>query len=262
MEEPINQIDHVLVQTKYAKEVFNILSETLDLPIAWDSKSYAGIFVSGGISFGNINIEILNYAKIFKVLGLAPNREGIIGIAFEPNNSIEKTCEILDELKINHGKPKPFKGKVNGEKKVLWTNLFLKDILEKYQIFFCKYAFNQGDRRTKLNSELVEKKGGLIGIDYVKELVIGCSDEKTLSLWRNISKENKIEDDYISFEKGPEIKLIKSKKDSIISILIKVNSINKAKEALLKNKGIIIKDNNEIIIKTTEEQYLGLRLCD
>lgn len=33
MERLINQIDHVLIQTKYAKETFVILSEILDLPM-------------------------------------------------------------------------------------------------------------------------------------------------------------------------------------------------------------------------------------
>ena len=151
MDTLINQIDHILIQQKYTKEIFVTMSEILDLPIAWDIKSYGGLFVSGGICFGNINIEILNYARFLRILGVAPNKDGIIGIAFE-------SC--------------------------------------------------------------------------------------------------------ISFKNGPVINLVKSKKDSILSILVKVKSIERAKEMLSKKQQITLNDNNEIIIEHKKECNLGLKLCE
>ena len=263
MDTLINQIDHILIQQKYTKEIFVTMSEILDLPIAWDIKSYGGLFVSGGICFGNINIEILNYARLLRILGVAPNKDGIIGIAFEPCNSVEYTSKILDKIGVHHGKPKPFNIKVAGEKKNLWTNLFLKGILSKFQMFFCKYSFNVDERRNRFNNQLIERNGGLLGVEYIKEITIGYSDDETLNLWKKLSqKEYGYSNCCISFKNGPVINLVKSKKDSILSILVKVKSIERAKEMLSKKQQITLNDNNEIIIELKKECNLGLKLCE
>lgn len=263
MSKLINQIDHVLIQTEHVYEVFDILSEVLDIPVVWNIKSYGGIFTSGGICFGNINVEILSYAKFLRIFGIVPNKDGIIGIAFEPDNSIEDTCKMLDEIKIDHGKPKPFSGKVAGEKKTLWTNLCLKNMLSKFQIFFCKYTFDVGERRNKFNKKLTEKNGGLLGVEYIKEVKIGCSNSKNLNLWKKLlQEENEQKKSCISFESGPVINLVETKEDCILSMLVKVKSIDKAKKMLSKNKQVSLNDNNEIIIKHKKEQYLGLKLCE
>lgn len=170
---------------------------------------------------------------------------------------------MLDKIKINHGKPKPFKSIVAGEKKTLWINLFLKGMLSKFQIFFCKYSFNVDERRNRFNKQLIEKKGGLLGAEYIKEVTIGYSDDKTLNLWQRLSQEKHEQNNWcISFKNAPIINLVKSKEDSILSILIKVKSIDKAKELLSKNKQISLNDNNELIIKHKNQHYLGLKLCE
>ena len=66
----------------------------------------------------------------------------------------------------------------------------------------------------------------------------------------------------ISFKNGPVINLVKSKKDSILSILVKVKSIERAKEMLSKKQQITLNDNNEIIIELKKECNLGLKLCE
>jgi len=55
---------------------------------------------------------------------------------------------------------------------------------------------------------------------------------------------------------------VKSKKDSILSILVKVKSIERAKEVLSKKQQITLNDNNEIIIELKKECNLGLKLCE
>lgn len=260
MDTLINQVDHIMLQTKYAKEIFTDLSQVLDLPVTWDIKSYGGIFVSGGICFGNINIEILNFTKVLRLLRIVPDRDGVIGIAFEPSGPIKDTLNILDKRNIMHGKSEPFKTKVNGEKKVLWTNLDLKGMLPKSRIFFCKYNFDVSERRKRLNNKLVERNGGLIKAEYVKEITIGYTDDSTPDLWKKLS--DKRSGSSISFNGGPLINLVKSQRDSILSVSVKVKSVDKAREVLSNNKQIKINSNNEIIFKHEKELHLGLKICE
>jgi len=51
---------------------------------------------------GNVNIEILNYGKLLRTLRLVPKKDGVIGVAFEPNSSIQETLKVLDEIGISH----------------------------------------------------------------------------------------------------------------------------------------------------------------
>lgn len=256
----INQIDHILVQSKYAKETFKVLSETLDLPVAWDIKNFKDIFTSGGICFGNINIEILNYAKVLREQKIVPDKDGSIGIAFEPINSIEETVMALNKEDIKHGKIEPFSEHIHGKNKTLWTNLFLKNLLGKSQIFFCKYEADIQKRRKRLANDLKNRQGGKIKIEAVKEIVIGYSQNETLEKWGKISLG---EDKLIKgFEQGPRIRFVKNDADEILSILLKVESIENAKKAIEGNELVMINEKNELILKTTEMQDLGFVLCE
>lgn len=256
----INQIDHILVQTKYAKETFNVLVKVLDLPIAWDIKDFKNIFISGGICFGNINIEILNYEKVLRDQKIVPDKEGSIGIAFEPINSIEETVMELNKQGLKHGKIEPFNEHIHGKNKTLWTNLFMKKLLGESQIFFCKYEADIQKRRTRLSNDLKNRQGGKIKIESVKEIVIGYSQNEILEKWKKISSGE--EENIRSFECGPKIRFVKNAKNEILSILLKVESIDKAKKAIEDNELVLINEDNELLLKAVEIQNLGFKLCE
>jgi len=44
MKSVAKQVNHILIQSKYFKEIFMLLSDTLDLSVVWPIKSYMGIF--------------------------------------------------------------------------------------------------------------------------------------------------------------------------------------------------------------------------
>lgn len=255
----VKQIDHILIQTKNPIKIFELLSQTLGLPVVWEIKSFGPIFQSGGISLGNINIEILNYARILKILKIAPSKDGIIGIAFDPLGSVEDLMTSLNKAGISHGNPKEFKGKVDQKRQILFTNLSLKKILKNAQIFFCKYSFDAEARRNKFNEILKGQNGGLLGVESVKEIELTYSNDKTKREWAKLSQEQ-CDTNYVSFGNGPKIKLMKSNKDSIVSILVKVESLSRAKESLEGIKNVKINKQNEIIFE--QEQYLGIKLCE
>ena len=59
-EPPIRQIDHVMIKADDPREVFAFFTETLGVPIAWPLEERGGV-VSGGVGFGNVNVEAIRF---------------------------------------------------------------------------------------------------------------------------------------------------------------------------------------------------------
>lgn len=258
----VKQIDHIMIQSDFTEKVYRILQEELKLPIAWEMKSFGGIFKSGGLSFGAVNIEILIFPKIFRTLGIVPNRNGIIGIAFEPAFSIENTVKELNSARIKFTSPKPFKTKINGEKKTRWINLSLKRFLPKSRIFFCKYTFDCSERRDRTSGELKKLNGGPLGIEEVEEINISAADDKTLDLWTRLFDLQPQESETISIKpkEGPVINIAKGKENRILNIVIRVKSLERAKAAIASSSKLSLNESDEILIKLDKVIDLGLKL--
>lgn len=230
------------------------------MPIVWNIKKFKEIFISGGLCFGNINIEIINYSKVLREHKIVPDKDGIIGIAFEPMNSIEETIINLNKYKIKNGGIEPYKEYIHRESKILWKNIFLDKLLEESQTFFCKYELDTEKRRKSLMKTLKDKEGGTFKIREVAEVVVGYSKEETLKKWGEITLG---EDEFIKkFEEGPTLRFVENEKDEILYILLKVESIDNVKEILKDNKRILIDEKNQLIIKGEKNRPLGIKLCE
>ena len=76
----VDRIDHIYVKSSKAEELFDFFKNEIKLPIAWDYEDW-GSFSSGGLFFGNANIEIINSDTMkwaeFKGIALEPNNEMI-----------------------------------------------------------------------------------------------------------------------------------------------------------------------------------------
>lgn len=55
--QPIRQIDHIMIRTGDPRELYAFFAETLQLPIAWPLTSPRPGVMTGGIGFGNVNVE-------------------------------------------------------------------------------------------------------------------------------------------------------------------------------------------------------------
>ena len=140
---------------------FLFLTKNLGLPVAWDLNDY-GFFISGGISVGNINLELLQSSDGTKNQGIFPDRFGVIGLAFQPGLPIEQKIPVLDQKKILHGQPEPFIIDPGRTNRILWTNLYLEEFMPETMVFYCEYAYVQDKRRDELESALSAKGGGLL----------------------------------------------------------------------------------------------------
>ena len=102
-----DHLDHIMIRVPDAPVAFSFLTKNLGLPVAWDLNDY-GFFISGGISVGNINLELLQSSDSTQNQGIFPDRFGVIGLAFQPGLPIEQKIPVLDQKKILHGQPEPF----------------------------------------------------------------------------------------------------------------------------------------------------------
>ena len=125
---PIKQLDHLIVRADNPEPLFKLLSETLKLPIAWPLRSYPS-FTSGGITLGNLYLEILSCAPPpSSSSGNSPDGR-FAAIAFE-TDSIEASVGELDRRRIPHGPVTPYvQIEADGSKTKLYANAILGKML-------------------------------------------------------------------------------------------------------------------------------------
>lgn len=234
----IAQVDHLMVQVPDSARVYRIFSEELDLPVAWQMVDY-GSFSTGGVSFGNVNMELLESSWLTKLQGQVPWNIGIVGIAFEPSSSLEATTTILDNGRVAHSAVIPFNTEMNGTRYTLWNNLILERFMPGSMIFYCKYTFDQDKFRQHMQSSLVSKDGGSLGVIALKEIVIEYTDESVLQNWQMLVPAAPGDQPHLrDGGNGVIIRLIRSDRNAISSIVVQVKSLERAKTVLQK-KGLL-----------------------
>lgn len=169
----VKQIDHILIVSPSAKELFALLSKTFQLPVAWPMTDY-GAFTCGGVSLGNVNLEI--------ILEQTPDESRDArwsGFALEPL-PLQKSLAELDARGIRHGVPAPFREfQSDGSLKTLWTTVGLPEVsYDSTQIFLCEYDDGITMRRQRLAEELRSRNGGPLSIRAAKQIVYGTRDVK------------------------------------------------------------------------------------
>lgn len=101
----VRQIDHILIASSEAKELFSLLSDTFQFPVAWPMSDY-GSFASGGVAVGNVNLEIIKDSEAAAVAV----KSRWTGFALEPE-PLRISLAELDARDIRHGKPAPFRSR-------------------------------------------------------------------------------------------------------------------------------------------------------
>lgn len=139
MDKPaVKQLDHVIARTADPLSLHHLFSDTLKLPVSWAVKSYKS-FTSGGISLGNISLEILKVGE----KSAADDRDGarFCAFAFECE-SMEETVRELRRRGLKCSAVVPYiESPSEGEAQThLWSNAFLdgligRDFWTRYIIF-------------------------------------------------------------------------------------------------------------------------------
>jgi hypothetical protein len=123
----VKQLDHLVVRADDPRPLFTLLSETLQLPVAWPMRSYPS-FTSGGVGLGNLYLEILSCAPQSNSSRNSPDAR-FAAIAFEVASLAESLRE-LDRRRIPHGPVTPYvQREADGSETLLYANSILGKLL-------------------------------------------------------------------------------------------------------------------------------------
>lgn len=222
----VRQVDHVLVASGEARELFTLLSEGLGFPVAWPMESY-GSFSSGGIALGDVNLELLEDSET------RARNEGPrwTGCAFEPVGLSAALAE-LDARGIRHGEPAPFR---SSWITTLWTTVSLPEVSsETSQVFLCEYDGPASARRAELLRQLQSRDGGPLGVESVAELVVGARELAVAQArWRTLLLPHEPDaDGRWQLDAGPAIRLVQAEHEGIVALVLRVKSLERARAAL------------------------------
>ncbi len=105
----VARIDHIIIQAPDPKPLFTLLTDVFELPVAWPLQSY-GVFASGGVFVGNVNIEIMQGPAAAAEWAHESPGPRLHGIAFEPHESAAESVTLLKKRSVGHSLPAPFFG--------------------------------------------------------------------------------------------------------------------------------------------------------
>ena len=119
------QLDHLVARVEDPRPLFDTLTGTLGLPVAWPLRSYPA-FQSGGVALGNLYLEIMQCGA------RRPSRPGrFCAIAYEAP-PIEEAVRGLSRRGIPHTPAAPYCERgADGKRTAVWSNAVLGRMLGK-----------------------------------------------------------------------------------------------------------------------------------
>jgi hypothetical protein len=246
---PIQYIDHIMIRTDEPATLYAFFADTLQLPIAWPLADRNGV-VSGGVGFGNVNIEAIKFPG--QIDQPAPTH--VVGLALKPL-SLQQSLAELESRAIPYNIPRPF-GTVgpDGVRAVSFTNVTLQEFSDAdlpgqatIQVFLSEYNPTYVDaieRRARLRNELLDRRGGPLGLVRVEEVVIGNADLGAANrAWqRLVAPMPESEQGLWRIGDGPAVRLVQAEKTAIQRLVLAVTSLSAARD-FLRQRGLLSADS-------------------
>lgn len=258
----VRQLDNVLIQTDDPNTLFNFFTETLGLPAAWlpkDSPAYTG----GGVGAGNVTFELIRSDS-----RNSRSRARVSGLAFVPYPLRDSIAE-LQFRKIPHDPPEPYHSILpNGVEGILWTTVVLSEFSEPdFPVFLREYNPGFLDteiRRMQLSGRLALKEGGSLGVQSVKEIVLGTVNLRQDRLgWRDLLMPSAPASVSVwQAGRGPDIRLVTGARRGVQRIVIKVKSLARARVFLQEQNLLGGESGDSISINPAMIQGLAIRLVE
>jgi catechol 2,3-dioxygenase-like lactoylglutathione lyase family enzyme len=265
---PVRQVDHVMIRTGDPEELFVFFVDVLQLPVAWPLVSPRAGVTTGGVSFGNVNVEAIRFP------GQTDTRPRLLGFAFEPSE-LGSSLSEMDRRGISYGPLRPVVSRASdGSANTLWTNATLRQFSDSddpadatVHIFVSEYSptyVNVAERRARLRRELIAKQGGPLGVEALKEIVIGVHDlDGARALWQKLlAPMQPSESSVWQIGDGPAIRLVPAERTSVQELVIRVASLQRAR-TFLRERGLLGADApGEATIDPSRLNGLRFRLVE
>jgi catechol 2,3-dioxygenase-like lactoylglutathione lyase family enzyme len=268
MSQPIRQIDHIMIRTGDPRDLYAFFAETLQLPVAWPMTSPRAGVVTGGIGFGNVNVEAIQFP------GQIDSRPRLLGVAFEPS-ALDESLVELNRRGLSSGERRPLVATgPDGSKRTLWTNVTLRQFSDSdspadatIHIFLSEYSptyVNVHERRARLRAQLVNSGGGPLGVVDVKEVIIGAVDvEMARRLWqRLLDPTPSATSNTWQIGTGPAVRLVPATENRVQALLIHVASLERAKAFLREKQLLGVGTAGQVTIDPSKIGGLDLRLVE
>ncbi len=240
----VARIDHVIIQAPDPKPLFTLLTDVFELPVAWPLQSY-GVFTSGGVFVGNVNIEIMQGTAAAAEWAHESPGPRLHGIAFEPHESAAESVTLLKKRSVGHSLPAPFFGVRNGKRSLMWTTVFLHDLEPRDALLLvCDYAWDVEQRRKPLRTQLEERDGGQLGIRAVARVIVAVSDLGHATRWDAVLAPHRRSNNTWHFSAGPAFELIQDKRPGLIEVVVAVKSIDRVRQVLAKRHDVILRSQH------------------
>jgi catechol 2,3-dioxygenase-like lactoylglutathione lyase family enzyme len=235
---PIRQIDHIMIRTGNPRELYTFFTETLQLPVAWPLTSPRAGVTTGGVGFGNVNVEAIQFP------GQTDTRSRLVGFALEPS-SLTDAMKELTRRGVELGASRPLiAAGADGSKTTLWTNVTLRQFSDSdgpadatMHVFLSEYSpayVKVEERRARVQKQLAARGGGPLGIVDVKEVIVAATDVGVARrLWQSLldpmpsSSQNSW-----PIGHGPAIRLVPATENRIQTLVIRVASLEHATKFL------------------------------
>jgi hypothetical protein len=252
----VRQVDHIVVQSDDPKQLFDLLTGTLRLPVAYPFRSESGS-TTAGVGAGNISIELFRSADAGVTPRTARPRAHFTGLALQPYQPLAQTLPELQARAIACAPPQSYASTLpDGSQGTFWTSVVLPQLSNPaLSVFLSEHnpAFlNVEVRRKQWGGELALSKGGPLGFESVQEIVIATRNpERDGAIWQKLLPQP---------GGGPAILFVKSATEGIQRIVLKVKSLERAKDYLKAQRWLGAVSENEVGIAASAVQGLSIRL--
>ena len=227
----IRQIDHIMIESPRADDLFSLLTDTLALPVVWPMQEHTD-FASGGVSAGNMSIEVARPQDEPGQDSAGGFGARVHGIACEPH-SLAQAIAGLDERGIHHSDPDPYViTRSDGTPRTLWRWVYLPHWGDTL-VYLCDYEPDISTRETRRRM-LDHRDGGALGLVAVKEVAIGTTDlDGGHRYWSQLlAPAPEVSAGTWQVGEGPALRLVPHHRDTVLSVTIQVASLIRAKAAL------------------------------
>jgi|WetSurSiteA1Bulk_404760.scaffolds.fasta_scaffold13098_2 hypothetical protein len=261
----IRQVDHILIESGDPKTLFSFFADILQLPIAWPVSENQG-YVTGGVGAGNVNLELFRYADTKRDSILRNPQARYAGLAFEPY-PLADALRRLQSVGIPYTPPEPATSMLpNGKPGIAWTTVGLPSIARpSMSIFLYEYSpvFLKVDvRRKQLGNRLTLNKGGPLGLLAASEIIVTATNlNKDREIWSRLLGKPTESGNWRAFA-GPAIRLAAGDQDRIREIVLKVESLDRAKAFLKKNQLLGSVSGARVAVNPSKVQGLRISLIE
>ncbi|MDA1192161.1 MAG: hypothetical protein O3A46_10830 [Candidatus Poribacteria bacterium] len=261
----VRHIDRLSIQADDPRVVFPFFSEALGLPVTSPITRFDR-YTSGGVSAGNVSLEVLQFAGQPPVSALSDTPEAHLwGVSFLNALPAADAVEELTQRAVGHNPPQTGRGRppkhwlpyfetaTPGANAPLMTQIGITGLITESSyswdafVQVSEFHHDIARRRKAEHAGFRAAKGGALGLLGVQEVVVGATDLETKrDLWQSLL--DPIEpygDGFWLVGTGPAIRLVEHFDDELVALVLRVRDLDAA-ETFLAERGLddIAEDGN------------------